>query len=85
MCSLASHTLRIEEGSGHAAADEFVAEERNYQTARFVPSLSPQLSSLAVRITHVICTSSDDSCGGGLGTRLWLDNKMLTSAKHARC
>ena len=32
----------------------------------------PQLSSLAVRITllSVIRTASDDSCGGGLGTRL---------------
>ena len=29
---LASHTLRREEGSGHAAADGVVAEECNYQT-----------------------------------------------------
>ena len=38
-----------------------------------VPSPPPQLSSLAVRITwRVIHTASDDSCGGGLGTRLGL-------------
>ena len=37
-----------------------------------VPRPSPQLSSLAVRITllSVIRTASDDSCGEGLGTRL---------------
>ena len=37
----------------------------------FRPSPSPQLSSLAVRIT-VIRTASDDSCGEGLRTRLHL-------------
>ena len=41
--SVASHTLRREEGSGHTA---IIGEERNYQTK-------------------------------------WLDNNMLTSAKHA--
>ena len=37
-----------------------------------VPRSPPQLSSLAVRIMllSVIRTASDDSCGGGLGTRL---------------
>ena len=37
-----------------------------------VPGLPPQLPSLAVRITgrSVIRTASDDTCGGGLGTRL---------------
>ena len=37
-----------------------------------VPGLPRQLSSLAVRITgrSVIRIASDDTCGGGLGTRL---------------
>ena len=41
-------------------------------TCSLVPSLPPQLSSLAVRITllTVIRTASDDSCGGRPGTRL---------------
>ena len=36
--------------------------------ASLTPSPPPQLSSLA--ILRVIRTASDDSCGGGLGTRL---------------
>ena len=35
-----------------------------------IPSPSPQLSSLAVRITQRSFSASDDSCGEGLGTRL---------------
>ena len=44
--------------------------------ASLIPSPSPQLSSLAVRITlrrvrvSVIRSASNDSCGGGLGARL---------------
>ena len=34
-----------------------------------IPSPSPQLSSLAVRITRRSFSASDDSCGEGLGTR----------------
>ena len=45
-------------------------------TCSLVPSSSPQLSSLAVRITllTVICTASDDSCGEGLGIRTASDD-----------
>ena len=64
---------RISENNG--PADQF---------SSLVPRPPPQLSSLAVRITlsssvsslavritlSVIRTASDDSCGGGLGTRL---------------
>ena len=51
-------------------------QENTHRNAKVLHSLVPglplQLSSLAVRITvrSVIRTASDDSCGGGLGTRL---------------
>ena len=43
-----------------------------------VPGLPLQLSSLAVRIMArgVIRTASDDSCGGGLGTKLQVMHDM---------
>ena len=48
------------------------------QLSILVPSPPPQLSLFAVRITTCstenICTASDDSCGGGLGTRLTIIN-----------
>ena len=52
-----------------------------------VPSPPPQLLSLAVRITWRIRTASDDSCGGGLGTRLgevkhqWLKISVIKLVK----
>ena len=39
------------------------------------PSSPPQLSSHGI-----ICTASDDSCGGGLGTRLGLQELQVTIA-----
>ena len=50
--------------------------------------LPPQLSSLAVRIMvrSVICTASDDSCGGGLGTRLQVmhERSRICRFAHAK-
>ena len=49
-----------------------------YVYASLIPSPRPppQLSSLAVRITH-IRTASNDSCGGGLGTRLRIHMRII--------
>ena len=53
-----------------------------------VPGLPPQLLSLAVRITvrSVIRTASDDSCGGGLGTRLQVmhERSRICRFAHAK-
>ena len=57
--------------SGGLHSQLFVKDECTDVIGSLVPSPSPQLSSLAVRITlRVIRTASDNSCGGGLGTRL---------------
>ena len=54
-----------------AGADD-VKRGDTLSSCSLVPRPPPQLSSLAVRITlrSVIRTASDDSCDGGLGTRL---------------
>ena len=53
---------------------------RMYVYASLVPRPPPQLLSLAVRIM-CIRTASDDSCGGGLGTRLRIHMRIIQYAR----
>ena len=50
-----------------------------FGTPSLVPGPPPQLLLLAVRI---IRTPSDDSCGGGLGMRLWDSHSWINTERE---
>ena len=54
---------KIEKGSGHETSAGHVASYRSSTAAAVACNTNNGVRS-------VICTASDDSCGGGLGTRL---------------